>query len=328
MAAFVSDHRKCFDELIDRLTANEPVFVSRIGGSDTDAVVDYVRAKDLGATEFARHLAWHRPRVSRYNGFYDLTSSVETYTRYCEQLLQDYYASDTLFLCNHQLLSLYFGATLNPQFRRDQFENRADYTVLMESISVKVPNLRCYPYGFIERVVFEPHTMFWLLSVALQGRKVLVVSPFAESIVANFPNRHSFFKRGYAYPEFALSLVTSPITYAGLPPEMYPHDNWFSTVEQLRQEISGIDFDIALLSCGSYAMPLGVHIERVLRRKAIYIGGILQLYFGVMGRRYENAWFVDQINMDSFIYPLERERYMKFVNVHDGMAKEAFGAYF
>ena len=80
-----------------------------------------------------------------------------------------------------------------------------------------------------------------------------------------------------------MKLVNTPITYAGLPAEFYPGVDWFSTVKQLQKEISRIDFDIALLSCGSYAMPLGVHVARQLERKAIYVGGVLQLYFGIMG---------------------------------------------
>jgi hypothetical protein len=157
---------------------------------------------------------------------------------------------------------------------------------------------------------------------------VLVVSPFAESISQNFANRHSFFKHNYIYPEFTLKLINSPITYSGLPEHMYPHDNWQTTVLYLQGEIAATDFDIALLSCGSYAMPLGIYIAEVLQRKAIYVGGVLQLYFGIIGRRYENPWFVGQINRECFIPPIERERYMKFVKVHDHTAREAFGAYF
>jgi len=73
---------------------------------------------------------------------------------------------------------------------------------------------------------------------------------------------------------------------------------------------------------------LGVHIERTLHRKAVYVGGVLQLYFGIMGRRYQNPFFLDQINMENFISPLERERYLKFVTISDETAKETFGAYF
>ncbi len=96
----------------------------------------------------------------------------------------------------------------------------------------------------------------------------------------------------------------------------------------MKREIATLDFDIALLSCGSYAMPLGVFARDTLKRKAIYVGGCLQLYFGIMGRRYENIHFSNQINLDAFIYPLERSKYLGHVSVQPDSATEAFGAYF
>jgi hypothetical protein len=74
-------------------------------------------------------------------------------------------------------------------------------------------------------------------------------------------------------------------------------------------------------------MPLGVHIERNLRRKAVYVGGVLQLFFGIAGRRY-GKFFLDQINSENFIFPLERERFLKVISIHEKTPKEAFGAYF
>jgi hypothetical protein len=75
-------------------------------------------------------------------------------------------------------------------------------------------------------------------------------------------------------------------------------------------------------------MPLGLHIRDVLKKKAIYVGGVLQLYFGIMGRRYENIFFTNQIDIEKFIYPVESSDYMQHVTVPSESAKEAFGAYF
>ena len=218
--------------------------------------------------------------------------------------------------------------TLNPVFFKEDFENKQYYRTFLKRLTAKMPGLKCYPYQFVEKMVFDQYTLFRVFSTALAGKKVLVVSPFSKSIAANFHRRHSFFKKKYVYPQFELKLLNTPITYAGLPSEFYPGVDWFSTVKQLRKEISHVDFDIALLSCGSYAMPLGVHVARKLERKAVYVGGVLQLYFGIMGRRYDNPFFVDQINVDKFIHPLERERYGTFIPLHDNAAREAFAAYF
>ena len=47
-----------------------------------------------------------------------------------------------------------------------------------------------------------------------------------------------------------------------------------------------MDFDIALLGCGCYGHPLCDFIRNELNKSAIYIGGGLQLLFGVMGGRW------------------------------------------
>ena len=325
---FISDLKYCFEDIVSKLQGDEPIFISRIGGSDTDAVVDYLRVKDCSEAEICAHAAKHMPLVSKSNGFYDRTGSQERYVNYCKELIGAYQSSATLFLCNDQLLSLYFKDMLNAAFYRDTFENKAHYQRLMQELSARIPALKCYPYDFIEKMVFDEHTLFRAFSEALPGKTVLVMSPFSESIAANFHHRRGFFKKNYVYPDFDLKLVNTPITYSGLPSNLYPHTHWFSTLDALRRKTSAVSFDIALLACGSYAMPLGVHIERTLHRKAIYVGGVLQLYFGIMGRRYQNPFFLDQINQDNFISPLERERYLKFVTISDQTATEAFGAYF
>lgn len=324
----VADFKTCYQEALRILQSEGPAFISRIGGSDTDAVVDYCRAKVDGCEAVAAHVSKFRALVSRYNGFYDRRSSPDTYLKYCETLLDTYRQSNILLFCNYQLLSLYFADILNPAFYKDEFENKEWYRSLINRILAPNQALRCYPYQFVEKMVFDEHTLFRVFSQALAGRTVLVVSPFAESIAANFDRRHTFFRKNYVYPEFELRLVNTPITYAGLPAELYPDEDWFATLESLRKAVSGCTFDVALLGCGSYAMPLGLHIERVLCRKAVYVGGVLQLYFGIMGRRYQNRFFLDQIHPENFIVPLERERYMKFVTIEEKTAAEAFGAYF
>ena len=47
-----------------------------------------------------------------------------------------------------------------------------------------------------------------------------------------------------------------------------------------------------------------------------------------MGRRYDNSFFLSQINTEKFILPLERTKYLRHVNVKEDTAREAFGAYF
>ena len=41
-----------------------------------------------------------------------------------------------------------------------------------------------------------------------------------------------------------------------------------------------------MLSCGSYGLPLGHYITHALGATAIYVGGALQLFFGLRGLRW------------------------------------------
>ena len=169
--------------------------------------------------------------------------------------------------------------------------------------------------------------MFRLFSEVLPGKRVLALTPFEISIRANFSNRTRFFPE-FEYPEYELLTYNTPITYAGLPPDFYPDQDWFETVERIKGDLCNLEFDIALMSCGAYSMPLGLYIRDILGKKAIYVGGCLQLFFGITGRRYQDPYFIDQIDPSAFIFPLERERFLPFANVGPKTVVEAFGGTF
>jgi hypothetical protein len=86
-------------------------------------------------------------------------------------------------------------------------------------------------------------------------------------------------------------------------------------------EISKLDFDIALLGCGGYGVPLCGFIYDKLNKSAIYIGGGLQLLFGVMGKRWDNTEMWQNIineNDCEFIRPSEEETIKNKDLVSDG----------
>jgi hypothetical protein len=66
------------------------------------------------------------------------------------------------------------------------------------------------------------------------------------------------------------------------------HSDWKETFAIMCDEIKDLEFDIALLGCGGYGLPLCNFIKKELKKSAIYIGGGLQLLFGIMGKRWEN----------------------------------------
>jgi hypothetical protein len=86
-------------------------------------------------------------------------------------------------------------------------------------------------------------------------------------------------------------------------------------------DICKIDFDIALLSCGGYGIPLTHFIKKQLNKSSIYVGGGLQILFGVMGQRWEKCPIINKIireNGCKFIRPSENEQIRNLSLIENG----------
>jgi hypothetical protein len=320
----ISDQKKVFSLLDSCLTSGDPLFLSRIGGSDTELIMKYRQLNfDIGLIPLELQV-----KVKERNGFYDKKNDFRNFEQYVNILHEAYLnSSNHFFVCNSDWLQVFFPDFAPMKYRVNINSEESYYSLINEMDSHRQGNLFLYPYNFVENIVNNPYTLFNLFASILKYKKVLVISPFSESVLANKHNSVKFF-RNYEYPDFELTTVNVPITYSGMPLDAYPHLNWVDTLNYIKECVSAINFDIALLSCGSYSMPIGSYISNSLRKKSIYVGGVLQLYFGIIGGRYLNTFFLDQINSDSFIRPLEKEKYEKLFQFNESADKEGFNAYF
>ncbi len=122
----------------------------------------------------------------------------------------------------------------------------------------------------------------------LLGKKILIVSPFVDSFQKQLNNGFKMFTgekfktQDIFLPGQEFVFYKSFNTLAG----NHIHENWVETYNIMCNAIQKLDFDIALLSCGGYGMPLCNFIKNDLKKSAIYIGGGLQLLFGVIGQRW------------------------------------------
>jgi len=152
----------------------------------------------------------------------------------------------------------------------------------------------------------------------LKGKKVLVINPFVESFKKQLKNKFKMFKNADIFSDGQeFIFYKSYNTSAG----NHIHKDWYETFEIMRNDIKNIDFDIALLGCGGYGLPLCDFIKSDLNKSAIYIGGGLQLLFGVMGRRWENNDFWKKIiaeNGCNFIKPSGDEIISNNQNIEGG----------
>ena len=123
------------------------------------------------------------------------------------------------------------------------------------------------------------HAEPWTL--ALRGKRVLVVSAFAESIREKIPIREKIYGVDL-FPECEISVLLPPQTQGDNPSREFD--------EELREFLARLDavahtYDVALLSCGGYSNPVCAHLF-AQGKSAIYVGGALQMMFGVLGARW------------------------------------------
>ena len=131
---------------------------------------------------------------------------------------------------------------------------------------------------------------------ALKGKTVLIINPFVESFKRQMDRGFTFFNtteqsKQIFLPGQGLVYYRSYNTLAG----NRLHKNWFETFSIMCKHIKALDFDIALLGCGGYGLPLCNFINK-MGKSAIYIGGGLQLLFGVSGNRWTSHDIIGNVS--------------------------------
>lgn len=150
----------------------------------------------------------------------------------------------------------------------------------------------------------------------LEGQKVLVIHPFTKSIESQYLKREKLFTNKDILPQFDLITYKPVVSMAGNYKKL-PYRDWFDALDDMKNDISKIDFDIAILGCGAYGLPLASFIKE-MGKKAIHIGGSTQMLFGIIGRRWETEYDMSHLINEYWVRPLEEEIPENFKEIENG----------
>jgi hypothetical protein len=149
--------------------------------------------------------------------------------------------------------------------------------------------------------------------LALEGKKVLVVHPFEESIQRNYPNRELFFPFPLL-PSFELitlrAIQTISFNRGGF-------ENWFQALETMCEKVNNIDFDVMIVGAGAYGMPLAAFAKR-MGKQSIHLGGATQILFGIKGRRWDSIPKISALFNSNWTRPLISETPLGFDKIENG----------
>ena len=161
----------------------------------------------------------------------------------------------------------------------------------------------------------EPYLNAVPWSRSLKGLRVLVVHAFADSIARQYrENRGHLFSDPQVLPEFELQCLKAPQTMLG---ETAGFSCWSEALADLKSRVDAIDFDVAIIGCGAYGLPLGAHIKQ-RGKVAIHFGGAVQLLFGISGQRWRDKPEFRAIMRNTWISPSESERPPGWEKIEEG----------
>jgi hypothetical protein len=156
---------------------------------------------------------------------------------------------------------------------------------------------------------YSMHDERYAFDSIFKNKKVLILTSHSKTIKSQIPNLKNIFKKPVFHETTSFFVQKTPQQNGG------SHDNrsWKLHFEELKTKVENIkntffDFDIALVSCGGFGMPISDYIRSDLGKSVIYVGGALQLFFGVMGSRWEKSERIQEHVNSYWVRPLEVDR--------------------
>ncbi|MBR6125558.1 hypothetical protein IKQ19_18530, partial [Candidatus Saccharibacteria bacterium] len=155
--------------------------------------------------------------------------------------------------------------------------------------------LKDYLPNSVEKVTLLMLEPYWSKNPwtrALKGKKVVVVHPFAELIEKQYKEKRTvLFENHDVLPEFELRMVKAVQSLGG---NCSQFKNWFDALDWMKQEIDKEPYDVALIGCGAYGMPLAAYAKKT-GHKAVHLAGALQLLFGIRGKRWDDPNYGEMV---------------------------------
>lgn len=256
----ITDPDKASEQIYNLLASGKPCMIARYGAFELASVINYLGVKNAQHS-CLKYISgkspqwWWNKRLMKFMqsnaGFFPSTE--ENLMKFGEMMLEDSKQLDILgsWLPDEKVLKKTFNLGYQDVFLRN-----------LEPFWSK-----------------QPWTSY------LEGKRVVVVHPFAESIKNQYDNyRDKIFENSMVLPNFTSLRVIKAVQSLGGNSEF---KDWFEALDYMKGKIDQEDYDVCLIGCGAYGFPLAAHVKR-MGKQAIHLGGALQLLFGIRGNRWDN----------------------------------------
>jgi hypothetical protein len=181
----------------------------------------------------------------------------------------------------------------------------------------KIVQTYCLPERrrFVPIRSLEPYYSNEPWSVALSGKKVLVLHPFVDTIKKQYPCRLEIWPgRPEILPDFELLTIKTPLSDAIVKSTF---SDWFETLDHLKSCMKNVIFDVAIVGAGAYSLPLVAH-ACILGKTGIHLGGATQILFGIKGNRWDTHPVISTFYNSAWCRPSKEETPKTHNKIEDG----------
>ena len=262
---------------------NKPFFIGRIAGCELKVAYCYQQGNLLDVVDELRELENNAGIYTKDN------DSLATYTK---QLIESY--DHCTVIAEWEQEGKVFAHTGSGQ----------------EFITKRIPKTPKIDARALEPYYFKDN---WMPSI--KGKKILIIHPFSKTFLKQVQNINKIFPEKKWFEDCKIDFATPPLTLAGNHQNKDWQEHLTPFLESLRDKS---DFDIALVAAGGYGMIIADYIFTEMGKSVMYIGGALQIFFGVIGKRwFDNKEIVKLVN-DDWIRPGKEDKPDNFTRVEKG----------
>ena len=158
------------------------------------------------------------------------------------------------------------------------------------------------PYYFLTDPEYSFNQLF-------KNKKVLIISSHKHTIDQQIPKLPLIFPKPLFDPSTTFFTYKPPQQNAGSHDQhhwKYHFDNMAADLKHIKE--NKFNFDVALVSCGGFGMPISDYIFSDLHTSAIYVGGALQLFFGIQGERWQSSKFIQDVKNEHWTTVLDSDK--------------------
>lgn len=264
------DNKILYDFLVENMDKQHPVIIPRIAGIENNVAVFAQFPETMSRIQ---HILPHMKNNAGIK-----ISNTESLQIYSESYLKAFF--NAKLFCGWDVQGNYIGhIAQSHEIIKHMFPNRQMIWTMTLDIfhyiggstknDVSCMQTSLAPYG-------RPWTH------ALRKQRILLISPFEETLQEQIPIREYIYGIDL-FPDCSFVTIKPPMTQASEESlEFHKELELFYK----RLDLIKHDYDVALVSCGGYGNIVCNYIYENHHKSAIYIGGVLQMYFGILGNRW------------------------------------------